>query len=204
MHVHEKMMGIFGVLIFYPPVKNLDIGEWGRRETRLKGPSKYREEYKFTTGMFHLELQVHLGNSNFFNHTSISGTEHGIFAWSHDRPLPIPQNASFSQVSHIFDLPSTHLHNSSRATHKITLQHHHHEGWFVTRWSKSLVLQKLRQPNTTISRHYPSWWLSQKPQFFSLPSPSSSNPPTTPSTTKMAEKIRHRLAVSGASLRPFL
>ena len=29
-----------------------------------KGPSKYREGSKFTTGMFHLELEVHLVNGN--------------------------------------------------------------------------------------------------------------------------------------------
>ena len=57
----------------------------------LKGSSKYREGYKFTTSMFHLELEVHVGHSNFFNHTSVSETERGIFSWSRDRPLPIPE-----------------------------------------------------------------------------------------------------------------
>ena len=74
-------------------LKNMRLGCWmylhgGHREVpwtkqpvspkQPKGPSKYREGYKFMTGMFHFELEVHLVNRNYFNHTSISGTERGI------------------------------------------------------------------------------------------------------------------------------
>ena len=99
---------------------------------RAKGPSKYREGHKFTTGMFHLELEVHVGHSNFFNLTPMSGKEHGIFAWSRDRPLPIPEYRKMPlfHKCHTYFLPPVYLppQQLHSHTHKITIQHHHHEG----------------------------------------------------------------------------